>query len=318
MDEAVDTVLGVQFNVFECGGMAIGICISHKIADALSYFQFVKSWATVTRGGNPEHITTHFESSALFPPKHMPGYDPDCLVPKEKIVCNRFVFEASAVESLRSKYSEKVAKNILEGQKPPSRVEVLSTFIWTRFLEATKGEKKKKKEAKRKDSVGCMGSKSTTKNGSSITRICVRQLLLADENVSNVRREGECHDMGRKLREELNKMDKGFIAKLRECEQWNPQQKKEEMVRSTGGGEEGEIAVALLSLHCVGFRYTRLILVGGIRRGWDRQRGNLRMWLPSKTLSQAVALKLMLASRRRTWLNLNTMSNFSHMFLLRG
>ncbi|XP_054806297.1 vinorine synthase-like [Prosopis cineraria] len=68
MDEAVDTVLGVQVNFFDCGGIAIGVCISHNIADALSYFQFVKTWAAVTRG-NPEPIRTHFQSCILLPPK---------------------------------------------------------------------------------------------------------------------------------------------------------------------------------------------------------------------------------------------------------
>ncbi|XP_028771313.1 vinorine synthase-like [Neltuma alba] len=251
MDEAVDTVLGVQFNVFECGGMAIGICISHKIADALSYFQFVKSWATVTRGGNPEHITTHFESSALFPPKHMPGYDPDCLVPKEKIVCNRFVFEASAVESLRSKYSEKVAKNILEGQKPPSRVEVLSTFIWTRFLEATKGEEEEEEGSKKKKiQLVAWAANLRPRMDPPLPEYAFGNYYWPMRTFPTLDEKGECHDMGRKLREELNKMDKGFIAKLRECEQWNPQQKKEEMVRSTGGGEEGEIAAFAFSSLC--------------------------------------------------------------------
>ncbi|XP_028779018.1 vinorine synthase-like [Neltuma alba] len=70
MDEIVDTVLGVQFNVFDCGGIAVGVCLSHKIADALSYFQFIKSWAAMARG-EAEKIRTHFQSSSLFPPKHV-------------------------------------------------------------------------------------------------------------------------------------------------------------------------------------------------------------------------------------------------------
>ncbi|XP_054806298.1 stemmadenine O-acetyltransferase-like [Prosopis cineraria] len=122
MDEAVDTVLGVQVNFFDCGVIAIGVCISHNIADALSYFQFVKTWAAVTRG-NAEPIRTHFQSCTLSPPKDVSGYNPDSLVIKDKIVCKRFVFEASAIESLKEKYCEKMT-NVLKGhQKPPSRVE---------------------------------------------------------------------------------------------------------------------------------------------------------------------------------------------------
>ncbi|XP_054806281.1 stemmadenine O-acetyltransferase-like [Prosopis cineraria] len=38
MDEAIDTVLGVQVNIFDCCGIAVGICISHKVTDALLFF----------------------------------------------------------------------------------------------------------------------------------------------------------------------------------------------------------------------------------------------------------------------------------------
>ncbi|CAL8993927.1 unnamed protein product [Prunus brigantina] len=36
LDNVGDLVLAVQVNIFNCGGMAIGICISHKIVDAFS------------------------------------------------------------------------------------------------------------------------------------------------------------------------------------------------------------------------------------------------------------------------------------------
>ena len=43
-----------------------------------------------------------------------------------------FVFDASVIDGLKAKYAEKMAL-----QKPPSRVEALSTFIWTRFMAST-------------------------------------------------------------------------------------------------------------------------------------------------------------------------------------
>ena len=42
LDAHTDIAFGVQLNVFECGGIDIGACISHKVADALSYFVFVR------------------------------------------------------------------------------------------------------------------------------------------------------------------------------------------------------------------------------------------------------------------------------------
>ncbi|KAG5061004.1 hypothetical protein JHK87_002033 [Glycine soja] len=43
-----------------------------------------------------------------------------------------FVFDASVIDGLKAKYAEKMAL-----QKPPSRVEALTTFIWTRFISST-------------------------------------------------------------------------------------------------------------------------------------------------------------------------------------
>lgn len=48
----VDFVLAVQANIFDCGGMAIGVCISHKVADALSLVMFLNSWASISRRDN--------------------------------------------------------------------------------------------------------------------------------------------------------------------------------------------------------------------------------------------------------------------------
>ncbi|KAK3038843.1 hypothetical protein RJ639_028565 [Escallonia herrerae] len=53
-------------NVFECGGVAIGLRISHKILDGASLNTFLKGWGTTARGsedvGNPD-----FTAPSLFP-----------------------------------------------------------------------------------------------------------------------------------------------------------------------------------------------------------------------------------------------------------
>lgn len=43
LDEVNDLLLAVQVNFFDCGGIAVAICISHKVGDALSYFLLVNS-----------------------------------------------------------------------------------------------------------------------------------------------------------------------------------------------------------------------------------------------------------------------------------
>ncbi|KAI8030289.1 Stemmadenine O-acetyltransferase [Camellia lanceoleosa] len=50
LDDAGDIPLSVQVNIFDCGGVAIGTCFSHKIADGLSVVTFLNFWAKLARG----------------------------------------------------------------------------------------------------------------------------------------------------------------------------------------------------------------------------------------------------------------------------
>ena len=45
-------MLTVQVNDFACGGMAIGVCISHVIADTSAAAHFLKAWAAVACGAD--------------------------------------------------------------------------------------------------------------------------------------------------------------------------------------------------------------------------------------------------------------------------
>ncbi|PPD79738.1 hypothetical protein GOBAR_DD23345 [Gossypium barbadense] len=122
--------LGIQFNVFDCGGIAVGVCISHKIGDALSFFSFVNMWAAIARG-ETNLIAPEFKSASLFPPRDLWGYTPGAsLIKKGQTITKRFVFCATKVEEIRRKYAENT------NQTRPTRVEALSAFIWERFLTA--------------------------------------------------------------------------------------------------------------------------------------------------------------------------------------
>lgn len=43
-------LLAVQVSLFSCGGVAIGVCISHRIADVCSLCAFLKGWAACAFG----------------------------------------------------------------------------------------------------------------------------------------------------------------------------------------------------------------------------------------------------------------------------
>ncbi|XP_050375110.1 stemmadenine O-acetyltransferase-like [Argentina anserina] len=128
-DVANKCALGVQLNIFQCGGFAIAQCLSHKLADGLSYFTFSKTWAATARG---ESKIAHpqFNSATLFPPKNLSGFDARTGITRNKVT-KRFVFSASNIEKLIYAQENKASAR-------PSRVQALSSFILSRFVQATK------------------------------------------------------------------------------------------------------------------------------------------------------------------------------------
>ncbi|PON47715.1 Transferase [Parasponia andersonii] len=136
LDGQSDFLLGVQLNIFDCGGIAILSCVSHKIADAFSSLMFIKFWALANQGDNDdklEQLSPQFISATIFPPKDISAiHIPRVHIPNKKIVTKRFVFDSSKIDALRGKY----VKNQLI--KRPSRVEALSAFISSRYIAATR------------------------------------------------------------------------------------------------------------------------------------------------------------------------------------
>ncbi|MBA0615644.1 hypothetical protein Godav_015765 [Gossypium davidsonii] len=50
--------IAIQVNTFDCVGIAIALCGSHKGVDAITVSAFFKSWAAFNRGSNGE-LQTH-------------------------------------------------------------------------------------------------------------------------------------------------------------------------------------------------------------------------------------------------------------------
>lgn len=64
-------LLLVQANFFERGGLAIGISMSHKLADASTLSTFIKSWARSACDGTTELAPPDFTAASVFPPSEM-------------------------------------------------------------------------------------------------------------------------------------------------------------------------------------------------------------------------------------------------------
>ncbi|CAI9761722.1 unnamed protein product [Fraxinus pennsylvanica] len=125
----------VQITQFSCGGLAVGLTISHKIADALSYFLFANSWAAMARE-EKEISYPKFESAAIFPPRDVAGFKPSTGIVKEDIVTKIFTFSSSKISAIRDKYADTNGEN----SRRPTRIEALSTYIWSRFICSTQAK----------------------------------------------------------------------------------------------------------------------------------------------------------------------------------
>jgi shikimate O-hydroxycinnamoyltransferase len=122
--------LAIQVNIFDCGGIAIGVCMSHKITDGITMSAFLKSWAATAGGPCNKLVHPYFSmasSISHFPPQDTlpPNYVSlmESLWFKEgKYKTRIFVFDAKAIATLRGKSKSERVDN-------PTRIESLSNFI---------------------------------------------------------------------------------------------------------------------------------------------------------------------------------------------
>ncbi|KAE8695159.1 putative 3'-N-debenzoyl-2'-deoxytaxol N-benzoyltransferase [Hibiscus syriacus] len=204
LDDAKELPTGVQFNAFDCGGVGIGLCISHKIGDALSYFTFLNTWAAIARGDTNDVVLPEFVSAELFPPRDVPLPEPALETSEKNIATKRLVFTASKIEEIRAKYST-------ENEIQPSRVEALSAFIWSRFITSTK-----KKSSPHKSYVIIHTVNLRTKFQPPLSAQSFGNIFSVAATIPSLDNEEEedgCN-LVRKIRESIRKIDKEYVKKL--------------------------------------------------------------------------------------------------------
>lgn len=131
-----DIPLAVQVSFFGCSGISIGVCVSHKLADAKTAVAFLNTWAAACRGDSETVAAAQpsFNMAFRFPPMEFPSFIPG---PDENVVTRRFTFDAERMEALRAAASGPLLEK-------PSRVEAVSAFIWRQFIEAAEVKDKMK------------------------------------------------------------------------------------------------------------------------------------------------------------------------------
>ncbi|KAK9069871.1 hypothetical protein SSX86_010267 [Deinandra increscens subsp. villosa] len=124
---AAVSLLACQVTTFECGGVAFGVSISHRVGDASTLCTFINEWAVINREENNETEFTGpgFNSSVLFPAR---GLSP---VPVQRMTDDmlrkytrrKVVFSESVISNMKAKSTRQW-----------SRTQVASAIIWKTFM----------------------------------------------------------------------------------------------------------------------------------------------------------------------------------------
>ncbi|KAL5762308.1 hypothetical protein ACOSP7_018572 [Xanthoceras sorbifolium] len=82
----------VQASFFYCGGVAFGVCISYKLADAATVATSMRCWAATTTTSGSIAAVLLYNEAALFPPREFSAEIPSINnFVKEKFAIKRFV-----------------------------------------------------------------------------------------------------------------------------------------------------------------------------------------------------------------------------------
>ncbi|XP_076906824.1 vinorine synthase-like [Bidens hawaiensis] len=129
-----DVVLTIQLTTFECGGVALDVCATHKVVDASTLCTFLNEWAAMNREENEIKFTgPGFISSSLFPAcgvrsTPMPIITDDYFL--SKYTTKKVSFSESAISSMR-------AKAITNGNTSArrfSKLQLVSATIWKALI----------------------------------------------------------------------------------------------------------------------------------------------------------------------------------------
>lgn len=126
------TLVVTQLTHFDCGGIAVSVCISHKVADAYSVIKFITDWASLTCDSGLAKPSTLFDGTSFFPPTNdlsiLPNFEPE---KDETCVTRLFHFSSSALDRL------KLVAAAESGVDNPTRVEVATALVHKHAMAAS-------------------------------------------------------------------------------------------------------------------------------------------------------------------------------------
>ncbi|XP_038681095.1 stemmadenine O-acetyltransferase-like isoform X2 [Tripterygium wilfordii] len=131
----------IQESRFACGGITVGVVISHTVFDGTSMSVFIRTWAAMANRSSDHQqivINPNFDAAISFPP--VDAFPKEALLPpilgqffrQGKCALRRLVFDASAIARLKAMATSSGVKN-------PSRVEVVSALLCESTMKAKAG-----------------------------------------------------------------------------------------------------------------------------------------------------------------------------------
>ncbi|KAG9145081.1 hypothetical protein Leryth_008879 [Lithospermum erythrorhizon] len=122
-----ESLFVAQLTHFNCGGKALSLCMSHKVADGLTLCNFAHDWADATKqqGDQNPLPSPLLNSASVLPPIDDPSFKAEfgSFTSQENCITKRFVFHSSKLSQLKAKVSGET------GITNPSRVEVVTALI---------------------------------------------------------------------------------------------------------------------------------------------------------------------------------------------
>ncbi|XP_051135235.1 stemmadenine O-acetyltransferase-like [Andrographis paniculata] len=207
-----DIPLAVQVSFFAGGGLAIGVCLSHRIADATSMVMFISTWAAACRAdaGAVAAAQPSFSSASRFPPADFSRFFPSVAAPPppppaEKIITRRFVFNKWKVSALRQAASGPLMAS------PATRVEAVSAFLWRHFIESAVTSKDKKQAFAATHAVDIRRRASPPLPRHYFGNACARAMAVTESPASEF---GGYYELVLKLRETISKADSRYVGRL--------------------------------------------------------------------------------------------------------
>ncbi|XP_057990778.1 stemmadenine O-acetyltransferase-like [Hevea brasiliensis] len=206
-------ILAVQVNYFICGGMTIGVCIKHLIADASTVASFIERWGAVACFADTDVNGVILDRTSLFPPidktEGLSWGDSSDEEFLPEIVMKRLVFNGSKIAALR----ERVGNGLYLDR--PSRFEAVSALIWGASIAATR---------ETDETVDYHVAMSVVdlrkKLNPPLPQQCIGNICQVTTAKCSMEKSTDYNELAQKIRESIRKVDDESVRKFHEDGKW--------------------------------------------------------------------------------------------------